>query len=361
MAISDSPETTYNAIKIASGDLYRGMLTRGRNPLLPDVEKSDDTGTIGAGQEFATQQQSGFLTAPAIEITERLNVDIVALLARRAMGGAITMGTVIETGGTVPSTVARPHTFGLDMAAAARQLPSSSVAWSVGGADYIWGGVVVESFRIDQSGVADPTVTVGMVGSGVHKKISTIGTPPTFPLPTAQRYMLGPDTQVEYTDTALRSLTTARRLLNFSMTLTNNHTTDDRRPGDPAVDPTNPNAGWYTDRMYYGDRTIGAEMTIMIDDTMRELTNARDDVAITNFTFRARGKFLTNATGDFTSTANRATFEVTFPKCYFRNVRAGDDGGRAVATVSIVPVSVAGASPVTVKVISNADVATRYV
>jgi hypothetical protein len=362
LAISDTPESVYNAIKIANTDVYRGMLTTGRNPIVPDVEKFDDTGKVGAGQEFPTQQRSGFLVYPAIEITEELNIDIVGLLARRAMGGAVTMGAVIESGGGVPSTVARPHSWGLKMdISGQRQLPSSSVAWSVGGADYIWGGVVGESFRIDQAGVGNPTVTVGMLGSGLHKKISTIATPPTFPLPTEQRYMLGPDTQVEFTDTALRSLTNARKLLNFTMTLTNNHLTDDRRPGDPPVDPTNPNAGWYTDRMFYGDRTIASEMTIVIDDDMRELANARDDVAITDFTFRARGKFLTNADGSFTSTANRATFEVKFPKCYFRNIRAGDDAGRAVITVSIVPVSVGGASPMQVKVITNADTAGTFV
>lgn len=349
-AISATPETTYNAIKTAAADAYLGMLTTGRNLYVPDREKMDDTGKVGTGREFPTEQRSGYVVVPSIELSDELNIDIAALLLRRAMGGADVVGAAIEAG------IAIPHTWGLvgNNTAAGRQLPSSSLAWSLGGADYIWGGVVVESFRIDQAGAGTPTFTATLLGSGLNTKISALGTPPAFPAPDPQRYMLGAETQLEFNDGTQYVVTDYQRLRNFSMTLTNNHRTDDRRPGDPRVNSANPRGGWYVNRLLHGDRTVGAEMTVMLDNNMREFIAANNDTIITSFKYRARGYFLesTVAPGTF-STTNQATLEVTFPKCYFRTVRAADDGGDAVVTLAIFPVDDFTNGPITVRIVSN--------
>lgn len=351
LAISATPESAYNSIKTSNSDTYLGMLTTARNIYIPDKEKQDDTGKVGTGREFPTEQRSGYVTVPSLEISEELNVDIAALLLRRAMGGADTVGAEIEAG-----LAFYPHTWAIlgNNTLVGRQLPSSSIVWSVGGANYMWGGVVVESFRVEQTNANVPTFTAGLVGSGIYKKISDIVSPPTFPAPATQRYMLGAETQLEFNDGSNYVLTNAQRLKSFSATLTNNHRTDDRRPGDPRITSAQPRDGHYVNRMLHGDRTVAAEMTVMLDDTMREWSDAYNDTIITSFKYRARGNFLKMAASPFTeSTSTQSTFELTFPKCYFRSVRGADDSGDAVVTISIFPVDDLSTGPMTAKVINN--------
>jgi hypothetical protein len=169
IAISTTPEASYNAIKVASADTYFGMLTTGRAYYVPDKDKLDDTGKIGTGREFPTEQRSTYITVPSLEITEELNIDLAALLLRRAMGGADVVTTISAT----PASTIRDHTFGLDLSGTTRQLPSSSMLWGIpnSGADFIWGGVVVESYAISQTNSDVPQITVGLVGSGLFKRL----------------------------------------------------------------------------------------------------------------------------------------------------------------------------------------------
>src|SRR5687768_13371789 len=115
MAISATPESTYNAIKTGSADTYLGMLTTGRAFYVPDKEKVDDTGKIGTGREFPTEQRSTYVAVPSLEISEELNIDVAALLLRRAMGGAdvVTTPTTNRAGAAIaPASTIRDHTWG---------------------------------------------------------------------------------------------------------------------------------------------------------------------------------------------------------------------------------------------------------
>lgn len=443
MAISTTPEATYNQIKTGNADTYLGMLTTGRAFYVPDKDKLDDTGKIGTGREFPTEQRSSYVTIPSLEITEEVNIDIGAILLRRAMGGTDVVSAVTAPGATI-----KDHTFGLDLSATNRQLPSSSVLWALGGADYIWGGVVIESFAISQTNSDVPQMTVGLVGSGLHKRLRYLtangnlavngsnpytgpyaggaGTeyPPTFPMPTTQRYMIGAESelifspQTTYTFTVTSANATAgalyanngqtftvtttisgattlvttgpglpsasgtltkvsgtgdptitfstyvlsatpysltangQRLKAFSATLTNNHRTDDRRPGDPRVNSLQPRAGHYVNRMNHGDRTVAAEMTVMLDDQLNEFVEAYNDTIIESFTYKAKGAFLLDNSGT-AETDKQAEFELTFPKCYFRAVRGSDDSGDAVLTISIFPVDNGTTGPMVARIRNN--------
>lgn len=374
MAISTLPEASYNAIRTGSTDTYLGLLTTGRAFYIPDKDKLDDTGKVGTGREFPTEQRSNYVTVPSLEISEELNIDIAAILLRRAMGGADVVTTVTETGATI-----RDHTWGLDLSGTTRQLPSSSMVWAIGGADYIWGGIVVETFTINQTNSDIPQMTAGLIGSGLFKRIRNLTAngqlavngsnvytgpyagasgseyPPTFPFPTQQRYMIGAETELLFTPNggALYSVTgSGQRMKGYSMTLTNNHRTDDRRPGDPRVDSAQPRAGHYVNRMNHGDRTMAAEMTIMLDDTLTEFYHAYNDQIIDAFTYKARGGFLLNTLGT-AETTKQSEFETVFPKCYFRGVRGSDDSGDAVLTISIFPVDNGSTGPMVARIRNN--------
>jgi len=386
LGISASPESTYNTMLVAPSDLYLGMLTTTRSLYIPDKEKLDDTGKVGTGREYPTEQRSGYITVPSLEISEELNIDIAALLLRRAMGGVDAGGTLVVSdpyynSGIEDALGFYTHTWGLlsNNTAAGRQLPSSTLLWSLGGADYMWGGVCVESFRVDQTGSGVPTFTATMVGSGLNKRLryltangalavngsnayngpyaGSVGSeyPPAFPAPVAQRYMLGAETKMQFNDGSNYVITNAQRLKSFSFTLTNNLRTDDRRPGDPRLTSTQPRDGHYINRLLHGDRTVAAEMTVMLDDVLREFTDAYNDTVITGFRYSAMGNLLKKATTPFTESAqdNQGVFELNFPKCYFRGIRGSDDNGDAILTISIFPVDDFTNGPVTAKIVNN--------
>ncbi len=382
IAISTTPESTYNQIKVGTADTYFGMLTTGRAFYVPDKEKVDDTGKIGTGREFPTEQRSTYVSVPSLEFSEELNIDLAALLLRRAMGGAdvVTTPTTNSQGAAIaPASTIRDHTWGVDVTN--RQLPSSSMVWGIpgSGADYVWGGVVVESFAISQTNADVPTITAGLIGSGIFKRLSLLtangapavnGTnvyngpyagaggseyPPTFPFPVQQRYMIGAESELLFTPTggSLYSVTgSGQRMKAFSATFTNNHRTDDRRPGDPRVTASQPREGHYVNRMNHGDRTIGGDMTIMLDESLTEFYYAYNDTTLDAFTYKAKGAFLESSTAGTESNA-QSEFAVTFPKAYLRGVAGTDDAGDAVLTMSIFPIDNATTGPFIAKIRNN--------
>jgi hypothetical protein len=377
LAISQTPEASYNAIKSASGDLYYGMLTTGRAFYVPDKEKVDDTGKIGTGREFPTEQRSTYVAVPSLELTEELNVDIAPIILRRAMGGADVVTTIAAT----PASTIRDHTWGLDLSGTNRQLPSSSMLWGIigSGADYLWSGVVIESFAINQTNSDVPTFTASFVGSGLFKRLKYLtadgniavngsnpytgpypgsaGTewPPTFPLPTAQRYMIGAESELLFTPeggSPYSMTASGQRLKAFSATLTNNHRTDDRRPGDPRIVAAQPRSGHYVNRMNHGDRTIGGDMTVMLDDTLAEFDLAYNDTILESFTYKAKGRYLM-ATAPGVESDKQSEFEITFPKAYLRSVAGTDDNGDAVLTMSVFPIDNGTTGPMIARIRNN--------
>lgn len=388
MALSKAVESSYNSMLIDDADLYHGMVTSSRNIYVPDKEKFDDLGKIGTGQEFATDQRSGYLSVPSLEISDELNNGIAGVLFRRALGGAITVSSDIET-----SLGFYNHTFSMLPNASGRQLPSSTLLWAIGGADYMWGGVVVDQFRVDQSNSGVPTFTATLVGSGLHKRLRYLTAngelavngsnayngpypgatnteyPPNFPIPVRQNYMLGAESKISFTDTiGSYNPTATGRIKSFSFTFNNAHRTDDRRPGDPRVDSGNqtsgdPKSGHYVNRMLHGERTATAEMTLMLDDTFREYTDAYTDDIITTFKYTAAGDLLKKSSSPFTVSANdnQNEFEIEIPKAFFRSVRAADDNGDAVVTITVFPVYNGTDMPVKARMLTNVNAAGTFI
>lgn len=185
LGISATPEATYNALVPGFTDPggtntnnYLGFLMTGRGFPLPDKEKQDDTGKIGTGREFPTEQRSGYVVPPTMEITEELNVDIAPIFLRRAMGGTDPTpsgGDILEAGRTFE------HNWIMQAndTAAFLQLPSSSIVYALGGADYVFGGCCVESFRIEQTRSQVPTFTANLIGSGLFRRVRELSSSTT--------------------------------------------------------------------------------------------------------------------------------------------------------------------------------------
>lgn len=489
LGISSTPEATYNELVPGFTDPtgtndnnYLGFLMTGRGFPLPDKEKQDDTGKIGTGREFPTEQRSGYVTPPTMEITEELNVDIAPIFLRRAMGGVDPTpagGDILEAGRTFE------HNWLMQAndTAAFLQLPSSSIVYALGGADYLFGGCCVESFRIEQNRSQVPTFTANLIGSGLFRRVRELsatttggttqietatvlgtvtasgdaevivtaagvtGSPITFtvpvlindtdivvagkiraalkantdltdvyavsgtgseviltrrfaaaddatlnisvdndtstgltaaptsadtragvagattfadrpsvPAPAKQNYMLGAETHVQWTtQDGTYLITDVQRLINYNCTITNANRSDDQRPGDPRITANSTKAGWYINRMNHGDRTVTAEMTVMLDDALQELIDANEDVAVTNFIYRAQGHYVQTAAGTTTSILYQNTFELVFPDCFFRAVRGADDNGMATVQIGIFPIDpgTGNFGPVEARIINN--------
>jgi hypothetical protein len=329
LGISNIVETSYNSLVQTSAN-FLGMRTRGRGFPVPDQEKFDDTGTIGNQSSQPTTQRSGFIIPPTMEITDTLSTELPLIYGRRTLGGADTT-TIVE------ASIAWQHVIPMlsPYTAAGRQLPSSSIAYALGGANFLYGGCCFDTFRIDAAGVADPTFTAGIVGSGLYKDIATITAPTlVIPKPVLQNYMLGADSSCVFTDpTGTMTLSTSpQRLLNFSFTYNNNHDTAKRRVGDPKLVANDFNRGWYVNRMLHGDPAVGAELTVALDANMREFYDAHNNSLITDFKWTAQGQYIG------ASVINRYSYQVWFPKAYFRATRGNDQNGDAVLNIGIFPV-----------------------
>lgn len=351
LAISSEPEATYNDMYVLGSEYERFQMTGTGFPV-PDKIRFDDLGKIGNGTEFATHQRSGHVLPATMEVADEVNTSIGAILLRRALGGADVVPAGVDI---LEAGVAFRHKFGMLNTTAGRQLPSSSVVYSLGGFDLVWGGCVVDSLTFAQTNADPPTLTAGMVGSGLYKDISDIS--PAFgalPAIVIPNYHLGAETTVEFTDSVgTVALVTGQRIRSYTVTLNNNHITDDRRMGDPRINAANIKRGWYVNRMLHGDRTVTAEFTIMIDATLREYFDSDTDDIITGFKFTTKGYYIG------ASTVNQYSMTIIIPKCYFRTPRFVDDGGNAEMTISIFPVTGATYGLITAEVVN--DVATAIV
>ncbi len=346
LGISSEPEATYNDMYVLAADFERFQMSGSTFPV-PDKIRFDDLGKIGNGTEFPTYQRSGHVLPASMEVADEANTSIGAMLVRRALGGADTTpagADIIEAG------VAFRHKWGMLNTTAGRQLPSSSVVYSLGGFDLLWGGCVVDSLTLAQTNADTPTLTAGLVGSGLYKDISSIspafGTLPAIVVPN---YHIGAETTVEFTDSGgTVALVTGQRIRSYTLTLNNNHITDDRRMGDPRIDVTNMAKGWYVNRMLHGDRTVTAEFTVMVDDTLREFFDSDSDEIVTGFKIKTRGYEIPG-----TAAGNQYELSIIVPKCYFRTPRFVDDGGNAEMTISIFPVTGATYGLITAEVVNS--------
>jgi hypothetical protein len=337
LAISTANESSYNGMIVLASAMST-LVTRSSGIPAPVLEKTDDKGVIGnyPNGEFATLQRSGFVIPPAFEISNVVSAEMFFKQVRRFLGLADptpAAGDIIEAG------IAFKHHAKMlpNNTGAGLQLPSSTFAFSNNGLDYLYAGCCGNTLQIQQQGGADPTYSIGYVGSGKYKRIRDVSGPVfgSFSAPAAQNYMLGPSTELEFTDdVGLVSLTTAHRLRNVTINVQNNLRTDLKLAGASPIDPADLKKGWYLDSLTHGDRDAGATMRVALDDTLREFYAANNDTDITNFTMRMRGYTIPT-----TAAANRFTIEVIFGKCHFNGQQVTDDGGDACLDINISPCS----------------------
>jgi hypothetical protein len=286
MAYSTAVESTYGTHPVLA-NLYTPTVTRSRAVPLPQTEKTDDRGVIGKGDdEDPSYQRSGFSIPSAFELSDIVQVGSVLPLIRRYMGA------VAGVPSTVEATIAFRHAFFLmNRITSGLQLPSSSFVYSLNEFDYIHTGCVGSTLQFAQQGTADPTYTLGLVGSGRGVRISQIAPPfGSLAVPGDQPYMYGASSAMQYVDdsAATISLTTpSHKLRSMTFSANNNLDTGDTRAGMPQNDANEPRRGWYRDFLHIGDRDVSMEWTMGMDSDYTLKDAEELNVQIAKFNLRS--------------------------------------------------------------------------
>lgn len=334
IAISTAPEATFGVPSDDAAD-YRSVLTRARILPLPDIRKSDDTGLIGRGSSsmYPSYQENEVMMPVGIEINYTVNVDSFLIKLRRFMGKDMVSGDVTVS---EASHVWKKIMYELDPDVS-RQLPSTSIVYRNGGADFIHGGCVGSTLNISQQGSQDPQYTMSFLNGGNYIRISEIDPGPfgTLAAVPAENRLKGAETRAQYTDNigTLNLVTPNRRLRSISWTANNNLDVDDERAGLPRVgDVACPNKGWYKDYLLFGDRQASGEMRVMLDDDLREWSAVIENKAITNWKFQMKGYCIAASTTNLQN-----GLDIVVPYCGFRSPRGGDDAGKSIVDIGVFP------------------------
>lgn len=332
IGFSTAPEASYGTNPVTAG-LYTPMVTRARDLPVPDSDRADDRGVIGRGNAmYPSFQRSGFRQPTSFEITDMVQVGTLAPLIRRFCGAAGVAPVLVE------AAIAFRHTFTeADPDTAGLQLPSSSFVYQNNEYDYLHPGTVGSALQVSQNGVADPSFSLQLVGSGQARRISEdypgFG---TLAVPSEEPYMYGASSAMQYTDelSATISLTTpTHKLRSQSFSVNNALITDDTRQGMPQLDAAEPRRGWYRNFLHFGDREVSAEFTMGMDGDY-SLKDAEElNTAYTNWTWTMKGDLIPT-----TAASNRYEMKIVIPKFYLRSPRTGEENVKRTKTFTVFPV-----------------------
>ncbi len=322
--ISKNRESAFNT-PVTAGASFLSATSQNPIVLIPELEKTDDAGRAGNASEFPTAQCNQYWAPPAASFSDQANFDLFGRLALRAVGGAVTDTTVV-------ASVAFKHAANMLAKSVGLQYPSSTVISELGGASFLFPGMVVERFRLSQEGINPVIAQFDLLGSGKHRSPHAVTSLPSVPAFSC----LKPKSFLEYTDdVGLKDLTTGCRVRSWFVEIVNNHApADDRCIGDSSQ-----NAGDYTasgglsdaafnSKLTRGNRAINAEIVILLDSTLPEWLKMAENTALTNVTFGAKGAVLDATAPTYQS------LKVILPNAKFAAVREQDSNGKAALTLS---------------------------
>jgi hypothetical protein len=292
IGISNAPEAALSQIKRLAAD-YAGAVTNALNIQIPGAEKILNEGLIGRGDEFATQADVDYAMQTGMTFSDRLNTSQFAVLAARTLSGTITT-TSLMTG-------VYQHEIQMQASSADPQLKSSSIAFELGGLDFILGGMVGSQISVSVQGGAAPTYQVPTVGTGYWEYMDT--QTPALVLPDApdQDYVgQKSQTAVRFNDGTIFDLGSLGRVDHFNLDFNNNLVVGEKRIGDPIIDSTDQNSAAYVRQLTRGNRTLGVSMGVYVSTDKRGFLAHIANTEITGLYYNSQGKFIaTDGTDDY--------------------------------------------------------------
>jgi hypothetical protein len=339
---SDTPEQdgggAFNDFKTAGTDFTRAQM-RGRTFGIPTLDKISNEDLVGTGHEFATNVRNNYWTHPVMTVGEDVNTENMAVFLANTFGG-VNAAPAAVTG----NVNAKEHILLMQTAAQGRQLPSRNIISSVGyiddanpGADFMFAGVVPDSFTISQTRADTPTWSVDLVGSG--RWVRPLPTGVRTGLPTdvlEQNPVHGAAVTVSYDDGTSLNLSALGKVRSWTFTYNNNLRRDDRRPGDPFLIPNDPTSGAYVRYLLRGPRTATASITVSLSEDLREFLTHQQNRIVTNLSFLMKGYVIPGVT------PTNHTVEIKMPRSVIRGIGGTDDNDDAALTLDFFPMKGTG-------------------
>jgi hypothetical protein len=332
LAYSTAIESAVNTVPQTAG-LYTTYETTARTFVLPNAEKQSDEPRIGGGaaSAYPSFQRSRVLEPMGIEIADVVNVERFPTQLRQHMGTPEVSGDIA----IVEATKGWRHFYYVqNFDSLGRQKPTRTYIVKNNGAYFAYAGGTSGTMQISQSGIDDPKFSNGIVTTGYYEDVDLISGFGSLTVPTNDplKLMLGAETSISYNDGTTRSLN--GRWKSFTFNSNNNIDTGDLRAGLPRVQNSAcPTRGWYRNFLNASDESVSLEFRVAHDDNMREWEAAQLDTVLTTFDILMKGSCIPT-----TAANTQYSVKLSVGKCYFRNIRGGDDNNLAVLDVTVFPV-----------------------
>jgi hypothetical protein len=332
LAYSTDTEASPNTVPQVAAE-YTTYETLARILPIPNAEKQSDEQRIGGGaaSAYPTFQRNRVLEPQAIDMSDIVNAERFPTQFRQHLGAVEEIAS-IEVLEALKAW--RHNFFKMNFDVSGRTPETRTFIVKNNGAYFAYGGGVSGTLQIQQNGIDDPRFTNGIVTTGYYEDIALVGGFGTLSVPTRDplKDMLGAETALSYNDGVLRSLQGRWKSFNFNSN--NNVDTGDLRAGlsrvNAAVCPTR---GWYRNYLNWGDETISLEFRVAHDSLMLEWNAAQLNTVLTSFDIFMKGSCIPTTVGNI-----QYSVKVSVGKCYFRNVRGGDDNNLAVLDIGVFPV-----------------------
>lgn len=335
-------EGSYNGAE-TTGSNYLRVVADQNVVFIPNPEKRNDLGR--AGSEFATTQCNTYWTPTAFSVAGDVDFnDIMGRLALRAVGGTVTDATVV-------SAAAFSHTAPMLPGSSGLQLPSFNGILDIpgSGADYLYTGLVVDRFRMEQNGSEVARITCDLIGSGKHRTPANVSS-----LPSASSFAcVKPYAFLSYNNGGAIDLAgTSCRVKSWFIEIANNHAPQN----DRCIGDSYQNYGDYTasggaseaaflGKLEHGDRTVSAEIVLELDSSLDEMNDMAENVSLTDVVFGARGAVLDAGGPTYES------LKLTMATAQFQRVTQSEVNGKACITLAFLPTTT-GTSVVSVEVVN---------
>lgn len=292
-------------------------------PPAPTVNKSPSA-MIGDGQERAQKLLVGWNIPGQFPISGDLNTETAARLGARNLSGTRT-STEVAPGAGAWDIITNQQTK-----AQGRVLKLSTIAFLLGGYDFMWPSACVNNFEASFEGDNPVRFTSAIINTGFWQRLVDI-VPAIVPAPAPLHHLMHPAaTKVTFSDGTTIDYANEGDLLSGACGNGNNIVVR-QLPGDPFIIPGDRHSGAYARDIHRGRRDPFARLKVAMDASLYEFTLARSGQDITSLTY------LFISDDKIGITAYDYEFEWKFPLCEVQAVATDTDGDDAALNLEFYP------------------------
>ena len=320
--IGKVPDVGINDPRLLTAD-FVGMRLNAMMPPIPEIQKNAGQ-MVGDGQERAQRLRRGWWIPGQLTIGGQLNTETAARLGGRNLSGTRTSTEVAVSAGAW-DIVTNQQTK------AQGRIPKlSTIAFALGGYDFLWPSMGVNNFEISFEGDADVNFAANLINTGFWKKMADIVPAIVPPAAPAHHLMHPAATKVTFSDGSTIDYANEGDLLSGSCGNANNMVVR-QLPGDPFITPGNRQSGAYSRDIHRGRRDPFARLKVAMDASLYEFTLAQSGTDVTSLTY------LFVSDEKIGVTAYDYEFEWKFPLCEVQAVASDTDGDDAALNLEFYP------------------------